>query len=41
MNQPLVSIITPSLNSSRFIKETIQNVKQQTYNNIEHIILAH
>jgi glycosyltransferase involved in cell wall biosynthesis len=39
MNQPLVSIVTPSLNSSRFIEETIQSVKQQTYKNIEHIIV--
>ncbi len=36
--QPLISIITPSFNSSRFIKECIESILNQTYRNIEHII---
>ncbi len=36
---PLVSIVTPSLNQGRFIQETILSVKDQTYPNIEHIIV--
>jgi teichuronic acid biosynthesis glycosyltransferase TuaG len=37
--QPLVSVITPSYNSSRFIKETIKSVQAQTYDNWEMIIV--
>ncbi len=36
---PLVSIVTPSLNQGRFIEETILSIKNQTYPNIEHIIV--
>jgi len=36
---PLVSIITPSYNKGEFIEETIQSVLNQTYHNIEHIII--
>jgi teichuronic acid biosynthesis glycosyltransferase TuaG len=35
---PLVSIITPSYNSSRFIKDTIESVLNQTYLNWELLI---
>ena len=37
--QPLVSIITPSFNSARFLAETIKSVKNQTYPHIEHIVV--
>ena len=35
MNSKLVSIITPSYNSSKFIEETIVSVQNQTYTNWE------
>ena len=37
--EPLVSIVTPSLNQGSFIEETILSVKNQTYPNIEHIVV--
>ena len=37
--QPLVSIVTPSFNQGRFIEETILSVKNQSYPNIEHIVV--
>lgn len=36
---PLVSIITPCFNSHSTIIETIESVKNQSYDNIEHIII--
>ncbi len=39
MTQPLVSIITPSYNSKRFILETIDSIRNQTYQNFELIIV--
>lgn len=36
---PLVSIITPALNSARFIERTIQSVIRQDYISMEHIII--
>ena len=39
MEIPLVSIITPSFNSEKFIAETIQSVQNQTYKNWEMIIV--
>ncbi|PFP23163.1 glycosyl transferase [Bacillus sp. AFS073361] len=37
--QPLISIITPSYNSSLFIEQTITSVRKQTYQNWEMIIV--
>ena len=39
MEESLVSIITPSFNSEKFILEAIQSVQNQTYNNWEMIIV--
>jgi glycosyltransferase involved in cell wall biosynthesis len=36
---PLVSIITPSFNSARFIAETIESVRKQNYPYLEHIVI--
>ena len=36
---PLVSIITPSYNTARFIRATIESVLQQNYPQIEHIVI--
>lgn len=39
MKKPLVTIITPSYNQGNFIKETIESVLNQTYENIQYIIV--
>lgn len=39
MNSPLVSVVSMSLNSSRYIQETIDSVRSQSYQKIEHIII--
>lgn len=36
---PLVSVITPSYNQGEFIEETLECIKNQTYENIEHIVV--
>jgi glycosyltransferase involved in cell wall biosynthesis len=36
---PLVSIVTPSLNQGRFLREAIESVRAQTYAPIEHIVV--
>ena len=35
----LVSIVTPCLNSARFIRRTIESVAEQDYARIEHIVM--
>jgi glycosyltransferase involved in cell wall biosynthesis len=37
-NQPLISIIVITYNSSRFVLETLESIKAQTYRNIELIV---
>jgi len=39
LDSPLVSIVTPCLNSARFIEATIQSVLAQDYPRIEHIVM--
>jgi len=36
---PLVSIVTPSYNTGRFIEETLRSVNEQGYPRVEHIVL--
>jgi len=36
---PKVSIVTPTLNSEKFLEETIRSVRGQTYGNIEYIVI--
>jgi len=37
--KPLVSVITPSYNQGQFIEETILSIQNQSYKNIEHIVV--
>ncbi len=38
-NYPLITVITPSYNQGQFIEETILSVLNQTYNNIQYIVV--
>ncbi|HEC65486.1 MAG TPA: glycosyltransferase [bacterium] len=38
-NKPLVSIITPNLSQGDFIEDNILCIRNQIYENIEHIII--
>ena len=39
MKNPLVSIITPTYNSEKYLESTIQSIVNQSYKNIEYIIV--
>lgn len=39
MTSPTLSIITPSYNQSEFILDTIESVKNQEYDDVEHIVV--
>lgn len=39
MSAPLISIITITLNSERFLEQTITSVVSQTYENVEYIVV--
>jgi glycosyltransferase involved in cell wall biosynthesis len=38
-SSPLITIVTPSYNQGKFIEETIQSVLNQTYKNIQYILV--
>ncbi len=38
-SQPLISIVTPSYNQGNYIEDTIESILQQTYPNIEHLVI--
>jgi glycosyltransferase involved in cell wall biosynthesis len=39
VNEPLVSILTPSFNQARWLVDNVQSVARQTYPRIEHIVM--
>jgi glycosyltransferase involved in cell wall biosynthesis len=36
---PLVSVITPTLNQARYIRDTLQSVRDQRYGEVEHVVV--
>ena len=38
MSAPVVSIVTPTLNGARYLREAIESVRAQTYEPVEHIV---
>ena len=39
VEEPLISVVTPTLNQGRFIEATIRSIQAQTYRNLEHIVV--
>jgi GT2 family glycosyltransferase len=39
-SEPLVTVLTPARNAERYIEETIQSLRSQSYPRIEHIVLS-
>lgn len=39
MLRPLVSVVTPAYNAERYIEDTLKSIRNQTYPNIEHIVI--
>jgi glycosyltransferase involved in cell wall biosynthesis len=39
LDHPKISVITPSLNHGRFLKETIESIVNQSYRDFEHIVI--
>jgi glycosyltransferase involved in cell wall biosynthesis len=39
VTQPGISVITPSLNHGRFLRETIETIASQSFRNLEHIVI--
>lgn len=39
MDQPKISIITPSFNQAGFIEDTLESVANQTYSSVEHFVV--
>jgi glycosyltransferase involved in cell wall biosynthesis len=39
VTQPVISVVTPSLNHGRFLRQTIESVATQTFRNFEHIVV--
>jgi glycosyltransferase involved in cell wall biosynthesis len=39
VSQPAISVVTPSLNHGRFLRQTIESVAAQTFRNFEHIVV--
>jgi glycosyltransferase involved in cell wall biosynthesis len=39
MTRPLVSIVTPSYNQAQFVEDTLDSVRDQTYDRFEHIVM--
>ena len=37
--QPLISVVTPSLNHGRFLRQTIESVAAQSFRSFEHIVV--